>query len=176
MKELYIIDGYNFIFSFYNKGVNNAKISSEDLSILRDRLINDLAQFKNYNKCELSVVFDAKHGRNKKQGREIIDSISVIYSKSGQTADSLVEKMVHLNEKYSRIFVVTSDYMQQKVIFTKNIYRKSIREFIMELDAFKKNIAMKLYRNEKDSSKSFYTIEKRLDKKTRQKLEEIRKK
>lgn len=175
MTELYIIDGYNFIFSFYRSQKVLPKISSENLANLREKLINDLAQYKNYNRCELMIVFDAKNGSSVKHGMEIQDSIQVIYSKSGQTADTMVEKIVHSNEKYDRIFVVTSDYMQQKVIFTKNIYRKSIREFSMELLEFKKNLKFNLSENSRKNNKSFYMLEKRLDFKTRKKLEDFRK-
>ena len=65
----------------------------------------------------MTVVFDAKHGDKFTQSREVVNGIKIIYSKGGETADSIVEKIVHSNEKYDRIFVITSDYMQQKVIF-----------------------------------------------------------
>ncbi len=175
MKELYIIDGYNFIFNYYKPVGNNLKISSLDLSELRDRLVSELAQFKNYNNCDLTVVFDAKHTKNSAQSKENQDCVTVVYSKTGQTADSLVEKTVHLNEKYDRIFVVTSDYMQQKVVFTKNIYRKSVREFASEMNEFRKKIQAKLDDSKKQESGSFYSIEKRLDEKTRIRLEDLRK-
>jgi uncharacterized protein len=175
VKELYIIDGYNFIFNFYKPGGITSKISSADLSELRDRLISDLAQFKNYNNCELTVVFDAKHAKNSAQSKEKQDCVTVIYSKTGQTADSLVEKIVHLNEKYDRIFVITSDYLQQKVVFTKNIYRKSIREFASELNEFKNKLHAKLAGIKKQGSGSFYSIEKRLDENTRMRLQDLRK-
>lgn len=175
MKELYIIDGYNFIFNFYRPNKNSSGIAEMELSELRERLIADLAQFKNYNNCELTVVFDAKHTKDRLQIKEKRGLINVIYSKTGQTADSLVEKTVHLNEKYDRIFVVTSDYMQQKVVFTKNIYRKSVREFAFEMNEFKKSLQAKIAGSKKQAGGSFYSIEKRLDKKTRAMLQDLRK-
>ncbi|MBM3709038.1 MAG: NYN domain-containing protein [Actinobacteria bacterium] len=183
MKDLYIVDGYNFIFNYYKakkpKNFRTKKISNyitnDDLNYLREKLVRDLTQYKNYTGCSLIVVFDAKKSANLEQNKQKIDSIEVIYSKSGQTADSVVEKLVYGNEKFERIFVVTSDYMQQKVVFRQNVYRKSIREFSIELDVLKKKIREKLKIYKQDVKKSFYLIEKRVDKKTRDRLEAVRK-
>ena len=179
MKDLFIVDGYNFIFNYYKakkfKADNLKKINSVNLNYLRERLIRDLAQYKSYTGCSLIVVFDAKSSSNITQSRQKIDMIDVIYSKSGQTADSIVEKLVHGNKKFERIFVITSDYMQQKVIFRQNIYRKSIREFSQELDSLKKEARENLKIQNQNLQKSFYPIEKKLDKKTKEKLDGIRK-
>ena len=163
MKELFIIDGYNFIFNFYRSKKTGEKISPEILEYYRDKLVRDLSQFKNYNLCDVVVVFDAKHSTNSGRQEMLHDSITVIYSKSGETADTIVEKIVHNDSDYDNIFVITSDYMQQKVIFKKNIYRKSIREFSSELLDFKRKLSAKLGKNRRDSEKSFYSLEKRLN-------------
>jgi uncharacterized protein len=171
MKELYIVDGYNFLFNYYR--VEGA--SSEQVGFFRDKLLSDLVQYKNYNNCSMVVVFDAKHGDKFAQSKEVIDGIKVIYSKGGETADSIVERIVHSNEKYDRIFVVTSDYLQQKVTFKENVYRRSIREFTIELADFKKRITDKVSGQRPSASHSFYSLENRLNKSTREKLDKIRK-
>jgi predicted RNA-binding protein with PIN domain len=171
LKDLYIIDGYNFIFNYYKA----KKLKGDTLSYLREKLIRDLIQYKSYTGCNLVVVFDAKQGLNLTQSKEKIDRIEVIYSRSGETADSIVENLVHDNEKFERIFVVTSDYLQQKVVFRQNIYRKSIREFSIELGDLKKKIREKLKIQGQDLKSSFYLVEKRLDKSTRDRLDGIRK-
>jgi predicted RNA-binding protein with PIN domain len=171
MSELYIVDGYNFLFKYYRA----EGVSSEQIEFLRDELLSELVQYKNYNNCSMTVVFDAKHGDKFAQSKEVIDGIKVIYSKGGETADSIVERIVHSNEKYDRIFVVTSDYLQQKVIFKENVYRRSIREFTAELTDFKKRITAKVSEQRVSTGHSFYSLENRLDKSTREKLDRIRK-
>jgi predicted RNA-binding protein with PIN domain len=171
MKELYIVDGYNFLFNYYS----TKEVSSEQIEFFRDELLSDLIQYKNYNNCSMMVVFDAKHGDKFAQSRETIDGIKIIYSKSGETADSIVERIVHSNEKYDRIFVITSDYLQQKVVFKENVYRRSIREFAIELSDFKKRITAKVSEQRVKTSHSFYSLENRLEKSTREKLDKMRK-
>ena len=166
MKDLIIVDGYNFIFNCYQVGAT----SSEMLSYLRERLIRDLSQYKNYINCNLIVVFDAKNSDNPIRSIEKVNNIEVIYSKGGETADTIVEEIVHKQQNFNRIFVVTSDYVQQKVVFKKNIYRKSVREFKIELGNFKKELKDKIELEKKAAEKKLYQIEKRLDKKTKEKF------
>ena len=170
MKDLIIVDGYNFIFNYYKA----KKISSDDLAYLRDRLISDLSQYKNYKGCGMIVVFDAKKGQGTGQSREISEQIEVIYSRSGETADTIVEKLVHAKPDFQNVYVITSDYTQQKVVFKSNIYRKSIREFTIELNDFKRKLREKIAQNYNESSKSFYSIGKRLDKNTKEKFDKLR--
>ncbi|MBM3705775.1 MAG: NYN domain-containing protein [Actinobacteria bacterium] len=171
MKELFIIDGYNFIFNFYGSKSSRGKKALENLEYLRDRLIRELIQFKNYHSCGVTVVFDAKKSANPGRTEKIDDSINIIYSRSGETADTIVEKLVHENTGYDNIFVVTSDYMQQKVIFKKNVYRRSIREFASELLDFKRSLSAKLEENKRNSEKSFYLLERRIKPDTKRNLD-----
>jgi len=170
LKDLIIVDGYNFIFNYYKA----KKISSSDLSYLRDRLISDLSQYGNYKDCSMIVVFDAINGQGTGNSREFSEQIEVIYSRSGETADTIVEKLVHIKPDFQNIYVITSDYTQQKVVFKNNIYRKSIREFTIELNDFRRKLRGKIADNSRESSKSFYSIGKRLDKNTKEKLDKIR--
>ena len=170
MKDLIIVDGYNFIFNYYKA----KKISGDDLAYLRDRLISDLSQYKNYKGCSMIVVFDAKKGQSTGQSLEFSEQIEVIYSSSGETADTIVEKLVHEKSGFQNIYVITSDYTQQKVVFKNNIYRKSIREFTIELKDFKRKLKEKIAENSSEASRSFYSIGKRLDKDTKEKFEKLR--
>ncbi len=171
MKELYIIDGYNFIFNYFKpEGVNKEK-----LTFFRDRLVRDLSQYSNFKGYKFIVVFDARHSKRRIRGEKKVDNVEIFYSRGEETADTIIEKLVHSNEEYERIFVITSDYVQQKVVFKKDIYRKSIREFAIELADFKKELGKEIDKLKNDAERSFYTIEKRLDLKTRNLLEDVRK-
>lgn len=172
MKDLIIVDGYNFIFNYYKA----KKISGDNLSYLRDRLISDLSQYMSYKDCSVIVVFDAKNGQSNGYNREFSEQIEVIYSRSGETADTIVEKLVHIKSDFRNIYVITSDYTQQKVVFKSNIYRKSIREFTIELNDFKKNLRGKIAEKSSKSSRSFYSIGQRLDKDTKEKMDKLREK
>ena len=128
-RDLLIVDGYNFIFSFFK----SEDLNNENLTYLREKLIEDLIWYKSQKDCDVIVVFDARDSSKISRSAHIIDDVKVIFSKRGRTADDVIEGLVSKNTDYKRIFVVTSDYLQQQVIFRKNIYRKSIREFNIEM-------------------------------------------
>ena len=172
IEDLVIVDGHNFIFNFFKSG----KLSGEKLTYLREKLIADLAWYKNQKNCDTVVVFDARNSDNPQRSIQTIDGVKVIYSRKNETADDVIEELAGMETGYKRIFVVTSDYLQQKVVFRKNIYRKSSREFRLEIKDLKDKIREKMASSKKDSDKVFLSLEKRLSGKTRKKLSELRKK
>ena len=166
MADLVIVDGYNFIFSFFRAD----KLSNEDLMYLREKLIADLAYYKHQKNCNLIVVFDAKKSDNMSRNIQKIDDISVIYSSRNETADAVIEELVDKEAKDRKVFVITSDYSQQKVIFRGNIYRKSSREFSLEIKDSKNKIKNRINHSKRNSDKIFFLLENRLSDKARKKF------
>ncbi len=171
MTDLVLVDGYNFIFHF----IKAKTMDNNSLAFYRDRLINDLIAYHDHKKKDVVIVFDARHSHNQARACHYYHNIKVMYSKRGETADSVIEKLVESNQKYDKIYVVTSDYTQQKVIFKGNIFRKSSREFGDELNRTKKQVDQELLNINRKSSPSFYNLEKRLNKKTFDDISKIRK-
>ena len=171
LKDLVIVDGYNFIFKYFNaRGMDK-----DNLLYLREQLIKDLIGYKHWKKCDLAVVFDAKDSSNLARNIQVVDGIEIIYSSRSETADSIIEELVYNRQGYKQIFVVTSDYLEQKVIFGNNIYRKSIREFGIEIGSFKKSMKEKISNSRSIGRESFYSIKNRLSDKTKKEFSAFRK-
>lgn len=168
MKDLVIVDGYNFIFNFVDKsGTDN-----EELMRLRERLINDLIEYKARKGCDVTIVFD---GSGPVRSYEKYDKVEVVYSRKNETADTIIEGMVKKYSKDRKIYIVTSDYSQQKVVFGKNTYRKSSREFGIEINEIKRRTGEALNRSREITNKSFYQLGKMIDRKARNKISKLRK-
>lgn len=171
-KDLLIIDGYNFIFRFFkSKGLD-----SESLSYLRERLIEDLIWYKSQKDCDVIVVFDARKGSETITGARITDGIKVMFSRRGRSADDVIEGLISKRSDYRRTFVVTSDYLQQKVIFRKNVYRKSTREFDLEINHYKNTVREDIKKMKESSERTFFSFERRVNGRVRKKLLELREK
>jgi uncharacterized protein len=167
MKRMIMLDAYNFIFFFHDyKSMKN-----EYLSALRDQLISDMDEYGKYTDTKMVIVFDGHFSQRSASAEERKSSLRVIYSKKGQSADSIIEKLSKNMQDYDAVFVVSSDYDQQKVIFKDNVYRKSIREFKLELDSFKKDIEIKIREIKKQPKNvQFNQIGKMIDKDVLKKL------
>ncbi len=171
-ENLIIVDGHNFIFNFFKAG----KLSIEKIEYLKEKLIADLIWYKNQKNCDIMVVFDARNSNNLERESRIVDGVRVIHSRRNESADDIIEELAGMETGYRRIFVVTSDYLQQKVVFRKNVYRKSSREFNLELRDFKRKTREDISDSRKDSNRQFRSLEKRLSSGARKKLSELRKK
>jgi len=172
LKDLLIVDGHNYIFNFYRSG----KLKSTDIENLKDKLISDLSAYGSQKECSIIAVFDAKGSSNRVRGLQTVDNIKVIHSRKGETADTVIEELVKKWSGERKVFVVTSDYLQQKVIFGKNTIRKSSREFSLEINSIKENIRQTIKENKNRSRGNFYPLEDRLDPNTKKKISDLRKK
>lgn len=172
MKDLLIVDGYNFIFNFFEAG----KMPGDELDNIKRKLVNDLAAYNSQKDYEVIVVFDASRSENDERSREVYDNVEVVHSRGGETADTVIEELVSRWSPQRKIVVITSDYSQQKVIFGKNTTRKSCREFGIELEAVKHDIKNRIKKTKIKTKKAFYPIEKRLDPEIRKKISDYRKK
>jgi len=123
---IYFIDGYNLMYS-----IDEIKqIATTDLISARDKVIEIVSDFQGYVAKECVLIFDAYRNNisipiiNKQY------NISIVYTKANQTADTYIEqKTLELADRY-KIFVVTSDGLEQLKILSNNAFRISCKEFI----------------------------------------------
>ncbi|MDF2882448.1 MAG: hypothetical protein K0R54_3005 [Clostridiaceae bacterium] len=167
MKTIFV-DGYNVINSW-----SELRIAKDiNLEIARQKLIEILENYATYNNCKLYLVFDAHLKKGSLEKREEISSnIIVIYTKEGETADSYIEKHVNNIGRKIEVSVVTSDSLEQQLVFQRGATRMSSIEFYHEVKGNEQTIKMKLS-NIRSSNKS--TVEERLDKDILEILEKIR--
>ena len=150
LPECLLVDGYNIVFSWDELN----ELAKTNLDHARHRLIDILNNYQGYRKCLLIVVFDAYKIKKNIGSIEKNDNIYVVYTKEAQTADNYIEKVTHdLSQKY-RVYVATSDALEQIIVSSRGAMRISAREFellvkethLHEIEEFqRKNKQMKNY-------------------------------
>ena len=124
-----IIDGYNLIYSCESL----KKTAEFSLEKARDELMDILSSYVAYTKVELLLVFDAYLVKDGEGSELIRDGYKVVYTKSNQTADAYIEKVMHdLGPDYS-IRMVTGDKLLQFSAVHSGILRMTAKEFLEEL-------------------------------------------
>ena len=133
-KELlYMVDGYNLLHA-----MDDAPL--DDLTMGREKVIDLVADFAGYVSASLVLVFDAYLQDSYRSKISERDNITIVYTKTGQTADTYIEaKSKELKDRY-RIIVVTSDALEQLSIFSSDAFRLSSREFLARYANMKKNM------------------------------------
>lgn len=129
MQEFYVVDGYNIIHAWpeFEGMIDNG------LDHCRDKLIGILANFAGFDGSTVKVVFDAHLVKRGVEHREMIHGIEVFYTQEGETADSLIERLVGDLGKQGTVYVVTSDWDEQRIIFGRGAYRLTPKEFRVQV-------------------------------------------
>lgn len=136
-RQLLIVDGYNIIGAWPDL---RALKDQERMDEARDLLISKLAEYQSYSGVKVIVVFDAYSVPG--IGKKLKDyQIEIYFTKQKETADERIEKLVsQFYEKNRQIYVATSDYTSQRVIFGQGALRKSARELLLDIENIGKEI------------------------------------
>lgn len=131
---IYLVDGYNLMYT-----VDEIKeIAATDLINARDKVVDIVSDFQGYVGKECVLVFDAYRNNVSIPVINKESNIEIVYTKMGQTADMYIEqKAEELADKY-KIFVVTSDGLEQLKIFSSNSLRISSKEFMHRYENLQK--------------------------------------
>ncbi len=128
--EFLLVDGYNIIFSWDEL----AKLARESMDAARSRLINILCNYQGFRQCNIILVFDAYKVKDAHREIETHGNITVVYTKTAETADMFIEKTAQKLTAENRVRVATSDGTEQLIILGSGAIRVSAREFKMEVD------------------------------------------
>lgn len=169
MNFYLVVDGYNIL----NSWPELSKMMEDSIEDARDRLIHLLNNYAGYKHYKIILVFDGHKVKDNIGERYFNGKVEIIFSPYGISADHVIEKEVGKLLKENKVFVATSDKLQQEIIWSKGAYRVSSRELLGELEKTQKEFNELLER--KSSGKRNY-LEANLNKDVLAKLEKIRRK
>ena len=147
--DVLVVDGYNVIGDW--EELNN--LIQKDIGLARVRLLDILSEYQGFTKNRVIVVFDALYVKGS-ETRETENNVEIIYTKEDETADECIEKLVQsLKNVKNQVYVATSDYMEQRTIFSRGALRISARELLVEIKNMDKDIDEQLEINRKKRPK-----------------------
>jgi hypothetical protein len=163
MPDHYVIDGYNIIHAWHHY----KKLRETALDHARDKLVETMVNFAATSRSEVTIVFDAHLVKAGYERVEKIINVTVCYTGQDETADSLIERLVGDLLKKQRVFVVTSDWDEQKIVFGRGAYRLTPNELLGQI----KKLNQEARRHAKNSLPAEDYLENRLNDEVRKKLE-----
>ena len=106
--EYLIVDGHSVIFAWPELRALHARRSS----LAREALTKRLRDYQDWTGTRVAVVFDGKG----KTGSSISDpgEIQIFYSREGQTADTIIERLASKYGQRYKLLVATSDVLEQE--------------------------------------------------------------
>jgi predicted RNA-binding protein with PIN domain len=106
--EYLIVDGHSVIFAWPEL----RQLHKRRTSLAREALTKKLRDFQDWTGTRVAVVFDGKGTTVS----EISDpgEIQIFYSRAGQTADSIIERLASKYGRSFRLLVATDDVLEQE--------------------------------------------------------------
>ena len=135
-QQYIIVDGYNIIFAWEN----TAKTAESDLDAARRQLLDSLASFAAYRKCRMVVVFDGYKRKGNPGQRTQTDTLSVVYTAEGETADAYIESLVNQIGHNYQVRVATSDGLVQLSSLRSGVLRMSAKELQLEVETARREM------------------------------------
>jgi len=123
-----IIDGYNLMHQ--DEALHGRR---DDLPTARQRLVRRVEQTAAGMASKITIVFDGKE-----KGRDLAldaPNLEVLFSPANRTADGMIEQMVNDASHPERILVITSDWIEQRLVSVFGASVISCREFLLRCDA-----------------------------------------
>ncbi|MCR1935665.1 NYN domain-containing protein [Clostridium tepidum] len=166
MKYIFV-DAYNVI----NSWKELKKIKDYNLEMSREQLLDILNNYASYNQYRIYVVFDAHQTDGAENIEKINNNLIVVFTREGETADSFIERYINDLGRKIDVSVVTSDSLEQQLIFQRGATRISSLEFYSQVKETENNIKNKI---KKEFSKRGNRLEEVLQEDLLEKLEKIR--
>lgn len=105
-----IVDGHSMIFQWPDLTLQHAKRGA----VARETLVRMLTGLQDNSDWHVAVVFDGTGAKNSEASEP--HGIKVFYSREGQTADSIIERLVAKYAEQYEVTVATDDIMERTTV------------------------------------------------------------
>lgn len=109
-QKILIVDGHSMIFA----SPDLQALHQRNTAVARETLVRMLTSLQDSSDWTVAVVFDGKGVKASSDGMP--NGIPVFYSKSGQTADSLIERLAAKYASEHAVYVATNDNMERTTV------------------------------------------------------------
>jgi predicted RNA-binding protein with PIN domain len=144
-----LVDGYSLLHAWPELAPGKARYSAT----AREELILVLQQYRDALGTPLTIVFDGAglQPAVSDQHRSTPE-LEIIFSKSGQTADDIIERVTHRLLPYGEVLVVSNDFAERDTVvnlgghvsscdsFIRTV-ESTLKEFDKQVDLFKRQVA-----------------------------------
>lgn len=143
--DVLLVDGYNIIGDWDEL----IRLRERDIAQARKRLIERMEEYQAYAGNRIIIVFDALYVKGTEH-RQLYNGVEVIYTREDETADECIERLVKsLKNVNNEVYVATSDYMEQRTIFSRGALRIPARELQLNIEHYESNLPRQLARKQR---------------------------
>ena len=135
-----LVDGHSMIFAWPDL----ERLHRHRTAQARQELIERLVRHQDSTGQTVVIVFDGRGGRTSADVEET--RLQVFYSKSGQSADSVIERFVAKYGTTHEITVATDDHLEQTTVEAFGGRAISSERLLQEMQIAEKDLTVRLQR------------------------------
>jgi len=139
-QKILIVDGHSMIFQWPDLSRNYAAGGAS----VRETLVRMLASLQDNSDWTVAVVFDGRGDKPSSEGNP--GGIKIFYSKDGQTADSIIERLAAKYAAGCDVTVATDDHLERTTVESFGAIAISSRQLQSEIEAAEKDVQVTIQR------------------------------
>src|SRR6266404_7249644 len=145
-----LVDGYSLLHAWEALAPGKARYSGA----ARDELINRLTHYHDASGTPITVVFDGASSAAAAPAFPSTPEVEIMYSRAGQTADQVIERVAHRLGSYGEVLVVTDDLAERDTVASAGAIFSSCLGFIQTIESALAELERELSRlNRSEKSK-----------------------
>jgi|TARA_B100001971_G_C18220502_1_gene556806 predicted RNA-binding protein with PIN domain len=125
-----LVDGYSLLHTWRDLASGEPRHSAR----AREALIHVLTQYADSIGTPVTLFFDG-NGAPKDTPKNISpDSLEIVFSRKGKTADDLIERTAYRLKPHGEALAVTNDYAERDTVISLGGTAQSCEEFICDIE------------------------------------------
>jgi predicted RNA-binding protein with PIN domain len=132
-----LVDGYSLLHSWPELAPGRARHSAA----ARDELIRWLTLYQDAIGTPITIFFDGSGAPSGTPTAASRPELEVLFSRSGQTADQMIERAAHRYREYGEVMAVTDDHAERDTVISLGGSASSCLNFIQEVENTLKELA-----------------------------------
>ncbi len=126
-----LVDGYSLLHRWLEVAPGRARYSAA----AREELVQRLALYHDATGTPITVFFDGTSGeRGTRSSEESTRGVEVLYSRSGQTADQMIERAAHRFAAFGEVLAVTDDHAERETVLSLGGMASSCTNFVQTVE------------------------------------------
>ena len=107
-----LVDGYSLLHNWPEIAPGQPRHSER----ARDELIQIVTNYHDVTGEPITIFFDGAGSRGSAPKQESARAVEILFSRSGQTADDMIERAAHRFQSYGEVLVVTDDFAERDTV------------------------------------------------------------
>jgi len=124
-----LVDGYSLLHQWPELAPGKPRHSME----ARDELIRILTLYRDATGTPITIVFDGA-GKSAATAFPSTPELEILYSRGGQTADQIIERVAARMGEIGEVLAVTDDYAERDTVFYQGGMSSSCANFIASVE------------------------------------------